>query len=555
MAKATDGKKVHSIAVGSGLYTAELASSIPDGYLTEADNFIASGQSLENRAGLTQTTIPYQVSRSTYNVYNRLYSIEHPSDTQASVAWANLNVFHFIRSGNYLVADPYITVTIAALNANGDVSSFVRYKDVVYFVYNDYAAATCKLYKITAFDWALDSITYSLVLTLPAIMDGSFFFKDRMWFYSEDKLFYTELVTIAAPNPENLPSTNYIRFNAHKGYYSILQAVPLGNRLLVFTKGGMYSLLVEGPPPSWSRKLLDASVRMYSGQCAFEANGLVYYASNTGVYVTNGLYSTKISSVIEDVFTSNTNDVRPSLHYFQDGMLLTFHRLVKNAAGTGLKYDGLSSKAYYSKLDPVAWTRWTINDPTESLVTFNDQYLAEVHSVLNAISTGLSNTPLTLLSLTTTRSTVATGDLPGIQQLCVYDGGDDTLLVQNAALAIVPLTQPVILNFVTRFTDADAILFTKRSFEAYIEIYSSDVSFNFTTQFEIDGFGDFVATLPTTSATVGSGVNLVRITADFRFRRVAAHFNTVLGSDTNQVKVTSIHLLVDETRLEFERVR
>ncbi len=554
MAKSQIDKRVHSIAVGQGLYTAELASAIPDGYLPIVSNFIASGQTLENRAGFAQTTVDYSDERQWYNNFNRMYVIEHADEDQACLAWANLNEFHFIRSGTSILADPYINVTLGGLNASGDVTSFVRYQDNVYFTYIDYVGVTCKLYKITDFDWATDSITYSEVTGLPAFMTGMFFFKDRMWTFSADKLFFSELVTIASPDPETWPSTNYIRFNAHKGFYDILQVIPLGNRLMVFTAGGLYSLLVEGVPAAWSRRLLDSTAKAYSGQTGFEANGLVYYATNTGVYVTNGSYTTKISSVIEDVFTTNTNDVKPSLHYLADGMLLTFHRLVK-AAGSGLVYYGDAFKAFYSKLDPIAWTKWTLDDASGVYNEYADQYIAEIHSIATAVATGLSNTPLTFIQLSTTRCTSTTGDLPAIKQLVVYDGGSDELKVQNEALAIETLSQPIVLNFVTRFTDAESILNLKRSYEGMIEIFSSDDAFNFTTKFEIDGYESYVAELPTTESTVGVGINLVRIIADFRFRRVAAHFTAPVGTDTTQIKVSSIHLVVDDTRKEFERVR
>ena len=55
------GEEYYRVAIGQGMYTAELPSNIPDGYASVCYNMVATGDSVENRIGIRRPTIDWKI--------------------------------------------------------------------------------------------------------------------------------------------------------------------------------------------------------------------------------------------------------------------------------------------------------------------------------------------------------------------------------------------------------------------------------------------------------------------------------------------------------------
>src|SRR5688572_8148260 len=49
----------YQVKIGQGIYTSELPSNIPDGFSAKAFNLVATGDSLENRIGIRQSSVNF----------------------------------------------------------------------------------------------------------------------------------------------------------------------------------------------------------------------------------------------------------------------------------------------------------------------------------------------------------------------------------------------------------------------------------------------------------------------------------------------------------------
>src|SRR6187431_2089164 len=58
-------EETYEVKLGSGMYTSELASNIPDGFSPVCYNFIATGDSIENRSGIRKPSVNWKVQGTT----------------------------------------------------------------------------------------------------------------------------------------------------------------------------------------------------------------------------------------------------------------------------------------------------------------------------------------------------------------------------------------------------------------------------------------------------------------------------------------------------------
>ena len=56
------GEEYYQIGIGSGMYTSELPSNIPDGFSAVCYNMVATGDSLENRVGIKRSSVDWKVA-------------------------------------------------------------------------------------------------------------------------------------------------------------------------------------------------------------------------------------------------------------------------------------------------------------------------------------------------------------------------------------------------------------------------------------------------------------------------------------------------------------
>jgi hypothetical protein len=52
-------EEVTPVNFGQGMFTADLASAIPDGYCAEAKNCVPTGTSVENRFGIKPSSVAF----------------------------------------------------------------------------------------------------------------------------------------------------------------------------------------------------------------------------------------------------------------------------------------------------------------------------------------------------------------------------------------------------------------------------------------------------------------------------------------------------------------
>lgn len=550
-------EEYYRIAIGQGIYTSELATNIPDGYSASCYNMIATGDSLENRSGIRKPSVDWITwgdvrPAPTPNAALLDTFVEIApwggDSTKPAFMWASAG---YTTQGGATLVGPTLNAVRAAGTTdanNGFMSTSVpnscygicQYNGTVYFL------LSAGVQKISAFNWATDAITYSAVASgTITSLKGLITFKNRLWAWKENNLYYTNIPTVGGL-PETWSSvTNFVPFVGPDGACDILKVVPIGNRLVVFTTAGLFTLLVEGEPASWILRILDSKSISTSYPCAFETKGVVYYVNTEGVWATNGLKCTNLSGVISDQFFRSTGSRLHTICYYEDGMIVSV--LKTSTSGTNL--DNSNCKVFYSKLDPICWTDWDVGDVNKADTAFS---LVGFYSTTNKIPTYLNSDPVVYGMMLTTDSTAAVPKRSA-RQLVVFDGGHD-----EYQMASFVFNEPVQIYLKTKHFDGGNQYNMKYAKRAMLELYTSDSEHEIYTSWDLDATIS-VATEArlrlTHDFTVGLGSNLVQIKADFHYRRASFNLKAVLQTDTSQIKIKDLALAQDLGRSEFELIR
>ena len=539
------GEETYQIGIGNGIYTSELASNIPDGFCAKAYNMIASGDSLENRQGFTQTSVDYSRDSSTFFEGGlRFNQLGNNDFNFPNLAFCEGQLIHFVRGGRpgEGSGDGFMTVDVGS--TAGNVANVCQYGSTFYF------SSVDGVHKILTFNWSTDAITFAQVVSSDnQLLWGLFAFKDRLWGWNGDKLFYTDVAPVGGLPETWAPATKFVPFRGPGGLATIVNVVPVSNKLVVFTTAGLYTLTVQGEPSSWINRLLDAKSKSTQGgnvACGFEANGIVYYANSRGVFATNTIDTIKLSSTIEDNFY-NAGELYITLNFLDDGMLLSMTKK------TGLgQVDSSTCKLFYSKLDPIAWTSWG----SKTVVGFPEAFLG--HNITNIVSCSdritsyLSNDPSIFVMLVMSES-VEGANANYLYNFCVYDGGENKLKIKEGTIQTI--TDKVKLELKTRFADGGAPFRKKRNKEAYVEAYTSDTRMKFKTQWSIDASPNpDVRLTEIDTFAVGEGSNLCRIPSDFMYRRCALSMTVELQTNDSQFKLKNVIVVGDTKAKESELV-
>lgn len=537
------------VTVGLGLYTAELSSSIPEGYCSVLQNFLAVGDSVENRFGFVQTSVDWhKISTTTFPDYIRLYKMFENDSTKPVLGWpepssGNIN---FLRATDHFNAaavtgDGYML----AGTALSQVYSLATYRDRGYFTSN------AGISRITVWNWSTDAITHASVTTAITDAKGLVSFKDRLWCFKGNLLYYTDIAAFGGYPETWAPATQQIPIDGQSGTGTIEQIVPFGNRMLIFTNMGVFTLTVAGAPTSWILKSLDARSSASSGQCAVEAGGLVYYADNRGVWSTDSLETAKISGTIEDAFFQSTWGLKTKLNYLDDGLLLSITAYWKS--GTNIQLDCEKSKVFYTKLDNIAWAQWTIGSTVATPSDFLDYCIVEIFSSSDELYTQLVDGPLHYMLVAVTKSTGSVAASVQIQ-LVAYDSSRDSLRVPLTSSTSELRTDEIILSLRTRYVDADIKHRNKSIKYAYLETFSSSALHELTSYWTLDD-GTLTLGFDISEAVVGEGTSLVKIPADFRFRKTALNIDAKMQNDDHRVKIKDITMMLHLGANEPEEVR
>ena len=565
LASIVQGEEYFRVALGQGMYTSELPSNIPDGFSAMAYNFVATGDSLENRTGIRRSSVDWKVAEhppgtpvnteaEKYNIIYPLFPTRYDSNYPAfgwgsggytvpnlGSAGYNLNLVRC--AGTAGAGDGFMSVAMTYL-----VTGMCHYRDVVYFTFHGGG-----VYKITNFNWGADSITYqSIPSATGGVMQGLFTFKDRLWAFQDSMLYFTDIAPSLGLPETWAYGTNNIPFYGPNGAGRIKKIVPLGNKLLVFTMAGLYTLIVEGPPASWILRVLDSKSISTVNQCAFESKGIIYYINTSGVWATNGIYTTKVSGVIEDQFYLGKGFRTHSIVPYEDGMLISISKIAPGPAGN-YYYDSPNCRIFYTKLDPVSWTEWNIESKSNTPNVMGTRRICSIYSASDKISTYLNPEPTAYALMFVTHSTEAAGTW-GILQLLVFDGGEDQIVNEVNTV----LTSKVNLYLKTKNMDGGNPYNLKQNKRGLLEIFTSEQQHKFTTAWEIDATtsdGQAVRRTLSQDFTIGNGSNLAQIPGMFHYRRCGLIFDADLQTNNTQIKIKDIAVVQNTERAEFEKIR
>lgn len=542
------------IEIGFGLYTAELPSGIPNGYCQESYNTVASGESQENRLGYNYLdAVGYYVEQPVVPE-NQAFSLLYTDNPDYPIlGWPDGNYMCFIRgsarlSGTTPSGDGFMRAN------NGEASvvfSMAQYGTITYF------SNGIGVRKITSYNWVSDSFNSSSVTTAVTGLYGMFTFKDRMWGFKGNTLYFTNPATTTVLPETWSAVTQAIPVEGPNGSGEIVRVVPVGSRLLIFTSNGLFALTVQGEPASWIFKSLDGKSLSNHRQCAFERNNLVYYVNSLGVNVTDGYEVTKLSSSIDDKFVSYIKgNSRYSLNFLNDGMLLCLTKIFKHT-NNSLYYDKDFTQVFYSRLDTIAWTEWNLeNYQDEGNGLYKDQNIATILSSSDSIYTFLSPDPLSFMLLVTTRS-VAANPLNSVFQLCTYDGASNKLKVNIQGGSVTVYNEPIHIKIRTCYSDFGQGWNLKNIKYAFGEVFTNTAAYDFETWWILDNTTDQDKSIQTAvvGSTPGEGTNLVKITAGFHTRRAGLAFRTYLQNVNAQIKIKNFVAIMHSERREFKEIR
>ena len=555
------GEEYYRVAIGQGMYTSELPSNIPDGFSAVCYNMVATGDSLENRIGIKRSSVDWKVMQTAPNIAGTVtgdhlyfFSQINPwgnDSTQIAFGWgsAGLLVPSGASAGNNLnlvrasgaagAGDGFMSVS---LPAGQYCIGMCQYNGTVYI--SLYAQG---VHKVTNVNWTADTLTYQqIVSSAGGTIYGLFTFKDRLWGWNGNNLYFTNLPTTGGQPEQWAFAANLVKVVGPGGAGRIEQVVPLGNRLAIFTTNGLYTLLVEGAPGSWILRVLDSKSISTASQSAFESKGIIYYVNTTGVWATNTLTVTKLSAVIDDQWFLAQGPRCHTICSYEDGMVVSISKNTTDPA----YFDKSNCKAFYSKLDPIGWTEWNVNRNQLGTGNYN---LAMMWSMTDKIPTYLNADPTVYVMGVYTDSTEAVKTYP-VYQFLIMDGGNDQYVTRANTLE----TQPVGIYLKTKHFDGGNQYNIKHAKKGMIELFSSDTTHQINTSWDIDAttsVGTEVRTNGLNDFVVGVGSNMIQIPNDFHYRRASLNVRTSLQTDNSQIKIKDVAIAQDTGRAEFEAVR
>lgn len=530
------------IPVGRGLDIYNHPANVEDGYTIELENMIAYGDRLVSRKGLQPPTA--FDSRQSYanHGYNDYYS-KLPSGLLSSwpiAMYGNSSHCTAIRSFNRAspAATDYSSPGVTEFSGISGFKAACTYLDRFYILSNsgvDY---------LTSWNWSAGTVTKTNVQGSPLTnAEGLFVFKDRMWAWSGDKLYYTDVPSTPGSYPETWDSAaNFVVVGAAEGTPLIYRALPIRNRILIFTSHGLFTLNAAGTPASWTLSLVDNRISANHHNCATELDGLVYFIDINGVWATDGFEVKNISSSIEPIFETAPDD----LYYyyklvpFNQGILIARQTIAIEGSYPGAATRVLSEcKLYFTRVDFIAWTEFTvgtINQPMDLLAGWNDieshdSFFGENYLVLaHGVSTvGVPN--------------------DGTSQLLKYTGYQDKLRQQSAS----EQTSAVSGYYKTKIIRGQ-LFEQKRAKYAYINLSGATSlpdNWNIWYQWKTEKISPTVVNV--TTAVGALQESMQKIKADFYFRHFQISVGFTLDSGITEYTFLGAGLILHTHRREPRR--
>lgn len=440
------------INFGSGLFSADLPSAIPDGFCSEALNVVPTGTSVESRYGFRKSSVSFFQSSINPPDDNEIYLSRMEANQNLglpAMVWGAKNgandCMYMVRDGSIktnpvtpTITDGYAIINLGAL---GRFRGAMNYNNRMYF------NTTTGVYKINSITWSASPSISSTSVTGPVgCTTGLFHFQDRIWTSKDNVIHYTDPPATPGAFPETWNiGTNFIVLVGTRGPAIIYKMIPLGTRIYVFTNQGLFVLSINGGPSDWYLRIADDKVKVNNLNCAFELSGVIYFVCDLGVFATTGNSTVKLSGSIENLFLQG-NQTDPSeigqrrftdyrIDYLDGGMLVSISpRVLKTNDNGGSNvtafYVGEDCQILYSRVDSVAWSKWEFppnNPDSDSDPNYNYRINA-VLGVCDNIATYVNSAPLSYVWLAHSRS-ISSDAWPSLsypaQQLFNYDGFSD----------------------------------------------------------------------------------------------------------------------------------
>ena len=417
-------EEISVINFSQGMYTADLASSIPDGYCADCKNAIPTGTSVESRFGLKSSSVNFNESHTVdqfptgFTNFGYTGSEDSPMIIWGSALGSGNPKINMIREGDPLT-DPGGSGVITDAAIPEDFYSAVNYNGTYYLFLAD------GVYKLSNINWTAGTFSTVLVANSPVGDVQSIHFFDRLWTAKGSKIFWTDAIS----SPGGLPDTwdltnNFAVIVGKNGPAKIYKLIPLGSRIFIFTSQGLFALTITGSPSDWYSRPLDDNAIVNSYECAFEVGGLIYFISIYGVFVTNGSDSIKLSGPIENYFLAGNFEqgvVSPSkranvyrLNYMDGGLLASVSNYFID--GGSAYYDVDFCHTFYTRLSNTAWSEWQFN--TNS----GETKLAGIQIIADSIASYINKSPLSYIMTIQTDSQESGVSRNSVRELMIYDG-------------------------------------------------------------------------------------------------------------------------------------
>lgn len=456
------GEESIPIPVGKGIDSYNHPANLQDGYCPIVTNFIAKGDRLVTRRGFIP---PLSIdTRSTYVEtghkvwYSRLPDVEE--ETWPVAIWGVENdtwmIRQFKRDGPGTTSGDTSIVKFAGIN---QFRGACTYLDKIYILDNS------GLNSDTAWNWGAGTVTETLIESDLAGKRGLFVFKDRMWCWDDNKIYYTDAPTGPGAYPETWDvNGKFIHIGAGTGLGKIHNIIPIGTKLFVFTNTGFYNVSVLGSPINWVVRLVDATVAVNHQNCCYENKGIIYFVDTRGVWVTNQDEVKLISEPIQDIFNFG---ILEETYYewklvpFDDGILVCRTKTqLDGAYPSGTQKTVSEAKLMYTKLDDIYWTEFTFAQsgmqPADVIAGFSNMEMAHVWGKANYLVLAHGNVHDPAFGTNTV-------------ECLIYTGYQDTLRAVGGS----PETDDVLAYYLTK-TVRGKMLDEKRSLLGYINFSVGD---------------------------------------------------------------------------------
>lgn len=549
------GEETEAIAAPSGIVADPHDAFIPDTFCHKADNFVVNRGVMESRKGFRARLSHWT---TTDYINHKFVALKSRNPNHPALIWRSGTSTQMVkvldpRDGGVSAGDDYMSFV-----AGETFRSAAIYGDRVYIL----TSAELRVIPDNGFNWTAGtfSLLGATITNVPAITD-IFVFKERMWGYGSDGiLYYTEPAEFGQyPETWNAVTQN-IAFSGPGNDAVIRQVVILGNKLLVFSTNGLFTLHVDGQPGSWFKRSFKPNSACLTKQCAVENNGVVYFVDQEGVHATNGLTISNISPMLSEAFLDKVAGHFAAYYigYLDEGLVVSI-KYLRKAGATLFGSDGPRCRTFFSRIDKFAWTEWNVQRPhTGATDTFWLDGIMSVSPVVNTVEAD-GRIQYVMYSITTSRSGSSGALYKGSSvNVGKYLGHADEFQVFTGS-GTTSHDLAVELLFESRFTDGAFATRVKRAKNAFLSVAQPE-DIQIKTNWILDSHAELTEFTTPTDALSETGFRkqtMMPIPADFMFQAAAFRLKAKLVAANALIpfKFFAVYMVKDTGRRDDIDVR